>query len=153
MADEFKAAEIDRRALIKKAAVGAGVAWAAPAVLASSAGAITVETCYLGKFDTGVGSGTASAGGDNVCSFGAATGGAGTASVAYSNPKPGEPNENLTATVTVPQGCEIRGIALKAGPDHQCFAGNNSTQQSVTVTGNQAISHTDVYYCCPTGSL
>lgn len=141
-------AQMDRRALIKKAGAGAAIAWAAPTVLASTAGAQTT-TCYFGKFDSGVGSGTVTQAGDATeCGFGAATGGIGSAVVSYSNPKPGENNEFLTANVTVPSGCMIQGIALKAGPNHQCFAGNNASSQSVTVTGDQAISHTDVYYCC-----
>lgn len=146
--------QMDRRALIKKAGAGAAIAWAAPTVLATTAGAQTT-TCYFGKFDSGNGSGTASVAGDATeCGFGSATGGAGTAFVSYSNPKPGEPNEFLTANVTVPEGCDILGVALKAGNSHQCLTFSGGDAVSATVSGNQAISHTDVFYCCTsTGSM
>lgn len=146
------AESIDRRALLKKSALATGAVWVTPMVLTSSAGAAN-ETCHVVKHDTGTsssGTATATNNPDSCLSVSNVSGG-GSASVAYSNPKDG--NEWLTATVTVPAGCQIRQIALKAGggggnSGAVCIAGNNGQSQSVT-SASQGISHVTVFYCCP----
>ncbi len=155
MAEELERAGFDRRSMLKKAAIGAGVVWAAPvmdAVIASPAAAATSgQTCYWVKADE-PGTTLTDLGGADQCApkpAGTVSGGGG--SVVWSNSKPGESGEYLSVTVNVPSGCMIQTIVLKAGSTVcESKTGEQSNSQLVTlVDQSKAISHVTVHYCCP----
>lgn len=135
--------QLDRRALIKKAGAGAAIAWAAPTVLASTAGA-QATTCYFVKRESAV--------------YEFSDGSCGIPESAYPEPvglsySISFSDTSATATVSSP-GCYIQSVQLKTGGPQadQCKTpvpgGTNTTTMTVTNPVQQAISHVNMIFCC-----
>lgn len=141
--------QMDRRDLIKKAGAGAAIAWAAPTVLASTAGAQT-EICYFVKLDNG--------------GYSFSDGACGIPSGAYATPSGLNYNitfsdTQATGTVSSP-GCYIQSLQLKTGGPQadQCktpvAGGPGTTTMTISNPVQQAISHVNMIFCCSsTGSI
>ena len=141
---------LDRRSLIKKAALAGGAVWVAPIVLSSRAGAAQ-HVCYFVKLDAGWTACTGHDPSNGACvdTFNTQSG-CGDPRLAFA-----VTTEGATATVT--GRCVIEEMQVKAGTNCNPVNFNSVTNASVTRADSpdgKGISHVSVIYCCPeAGSL
>ena len=148
MADAAESGTLDRRSLIKKAALAGGAAWVAPVVLSSRAGAST-QTCYFVKISQATGNCSGQATPSGACSDRRDTeNGCGDTRLTMSDVTP----EGASATVVSP--CRI--LEMWVASRDECnlvdFSGGSVTDASVTRAdspGGDKISSVAVVFCCP----
>lgn len=148
---DLKNAKIDRRSMIKKTAVGVGVAWTAPMVLSSAAsGTANTETCYFVKRDAGTDNCNGTDPSNGACTEIITTSdGCGVASLLAFTVSVS------TASATVSKPCYIKEMQVKAGMDcnRVTYSGTDTLVATVTTADspdNRDISHVSVVWCCPT---
>ncbi len=140
--------KLDRRNLIKKGALAAGAAWAAPAVLSTAAGAQN-RTCYFVKRDAGT----------SNCNGSDPSGRCASPSVSTTS---GCGESSLlsftvgteSASASVAAGCQIIEMQVKAGTACNIVpaSGTSATVTRANSPDGKEISHVNVVWCCSNGS-
>jgi hypothetical protein len=150
---------VDRRTLIKRAAVAGAVAWTAPTIMQSVAGAQSTAPCspfvtctnfYSAKFNCNT---CGACGCEGIGSNG------GVDPSCNENPQPGQSYGNGCGRVSVTcpgsnwqfnlsAGCRFIAVQVKGGNDCSFVEPSNPCATSMTATPPSNLSHYTVYFCC-----